>query len=89
MAPTDLQPGDASKGTYRAIQTTDVQRTVDIGCPNCGKFHRLTEATISPDGDVRPVVLCECGFNDYVRLVGWANPKAGYPSARRGNPQRG
>jgi len=85
---TELQAGDAqTPGTYHVIQTTGIERTVDIGCPNCGKFHRLSKPTISPDGDVRPIVMCPCGFNDFVRLLGWQSQRAEYPTVRRGNPR--
>jgi hypothetical protein len=46
-------------------------------CPGCGKFQSLGDHTIASDGTVTPSVVCAygCGFHDFVRLIGWGQPK--------------
>ena len=44
-----------------------------VSCPKCGKGMSLSLHTIAADGTVSPSLVCpyQCGFHDFVKLVGW------------------
>ncbi len=83
MATTLPQSQDAAKGTYKVTQVAPMDRAVHIGCPSCGVATPLSrQAHITPDGEVRPTFLCECGFNDDLVLGNWASQRAEVPSVQ-------
>ncbi|WP_139043822.1 hypothetical protein [Allomesorhizobium alhagi] len=59
-------------GTWRpAIR--DGFATANICCPKCKQIGSLEPADhqIAEDGSVSPSVVCDCGFHEHIRLIGW------------------
>ena len=71
------------KGTYNKVNPTAITPTVRVSCPDCGKVKQLDGHHISPEGEVTPPILCDCGFHESVQLVGWTSVRAGVPTAMR------
>ena len=65
--------GRYEKGTWRRVQR-DGETIYVFTCPNCGGSGGLDgkegNHTVNSDGIVSPSVVCDCGFHDYIRLLG-------------------
>lgn len=75
----EIQPDNSdtfkmAKGTWRRVGL-DGAITAMLVCPQCGARSALTTHKIHGDGEVHPSVVCDCGFHDWVRLVGWLESK--------------
>lgn len=70
-------PQGTGKGRWR-LGTLDGAPIVSLSCPSCGAFAPLSEThEILATGEVRPSVLCDCGFHEHVRLLGYWMAKRG------------
>lgn len=49
------------------------RRSAAISCPTCSRAFSVLRHQIAPDGTCSPSVVCpwQCGFHDWVRLLGW------------------
>lgn len=66
---------DRHSGRWWPVRTQG-QLIAGMSCPGCGRIGLLEPPrhTIAPDGTVGRQFVCEhgCGFQDHVRLEGWA-----------------
>jgi hypothetical protein len=68
----DKNPDRRDPGTWWPV-VLDRKRIGSICCPGCGTVGNLADHEIRDDGTVHPSCVCpeDCGFHDYVQLVGW------------------
>lgn len=59
------------KGQWWPLQAADQIVSASFVCPVCELRAYLTDHEIAEDGTVTPSVLCDCGFHDYLKLIGW------------------
>lgn len=71
VADMDIQMG-REKGQWWGVQR-EGKRGATLICPGCAIHAGLMDHAISADGSVTPSVVCpeDCGFHEYIRLVGW------------------
>jgi hypothetical protein len=66
---------------FRSPQGRKAERTASITCV-CGRVYALREGEVTKDGTVRNRFVCQCGFDDAIRLSGWeANAEGGVSEA--------
>lgn len=65
-------PTSMPKGSWKEFDL-ETKPSATFKCPNCGAYGVLEDHEIGGDGSVTPSVVCpeDCGFHDYVMLVGW------------------
>ena len=67
-------PKGREKGQWwplRVLEGTSGHKSASFVCPKCGLKAYLTNHDIAEDGTVTPSVLCDCGFHDNLKLIGW------------------
>lgn len=55
----------------RVLEGTSGHNSASFICPKCGLKAYLTDHNIALDGSVHPSVLCDCGFHEFLKLIGW------------------
>lgn len=58
-------------GTWKALKTLLLGKKATFTCPNCKQVGTLIDHDIADDGTVTPSVVCDCGFHEWIYLVGW------------------
>lgn len=50
------------------IVNLDGENTIKIQCPECNVWSYLSDHEIDENGYIKPSIVCDCGFHNFVTL---------------------